>query len=273
VILGLHAADDHLAFLGRPEMAADAEQVDVARAGLGIVVPEIAQPRRVARIGQEASARGLGDVGDAVVLRERVLPVPAAARDVEHLRAVQDPLFFRQRGGQDLSRQRTDDEAFEAELAVDLAEPLPRLGHRTLVEDFAGDEEAGALALQRLAGPGDHHDPAVDARIHVLAPPVDGVLDHVDVVLAEVGHPHREAQVTPHLHERLDVLAAGAGRHGIAAEVGDEADARHRDSLFENDPDGEHAVQSAGKESDGFSVHVVQEISGMDRPEYKNRRG
>jgi hypothetical protein len=272
VVLRLDASHNHLAALARTEVAADAQQVDVAGAGFGIVVPEIAQARGVSGIRQKAAAGRLGNIGDAVVLRQLVLPVAAAARDVEQARAVDDAFDLGLRGREQLRGERTEHLSLEAQLLVDLAEAVPRLRHRPLVEHLARDQEARALALQRFAGPGDHHDAAVDAGIHVLAVAELRGLHHVDVILSEVRHPHREAQVAPHLHERLDILPARSRRDRVAAEVGDEADTRDRDPLLEDGPDGQEAVQTAGQKGNRFSVHVLQEIRELIRPEYINRR-
>jgi hypothetical protein len=85
--------------------------------------------------------------------------------------------------GAGLCREGTKDHALEAGVTLDDVQRVAALGHGTLAEDLAGDDERSAEFLPHGLRLREHEYLAVDTGVHVLAVAVFRAPDEVDVLL------------------------------------------------------------------------------------------
>jgi hypothetical protein len=261
IVLALVAADDELEVRARAQMAPDLEQHDV----IELVVPgaargpEVGELVRVLLVGEKAAAaRGLGVVGEAVLRGERHLRLARAAVEVLELLAVHPAFALGQGLGQELGAQRAQQAIEGAGFARHHRHGVLALRHRPLADDLAGDDEVEAVRLHPFARLAHHEALAVETRVQVRAVAVLRVDDDVLVLVDDVDDVQLDAELLGHpqcvvaLGFEL-VLAADGVRVALDAEAGIEVDALDVDALLLEHARGEHGVETAGDERNGFS--------------------
>src|SRR6266511_1987289 len=257
-VLHLGAPDDELRAGREPEVTPGREEDDV------VLDEEARRPRRLARVehveelprealvGEVAAPAGrLREVRDAELARELELALARAATDRLEPRAVHDPLLLGDRRREELRRERAQEPAVEAALALDGPHRVSPLALRALPEHLAREDEVRPLRLHDLLRLAHHEDAAVDARVRVRAVAVAGVDEHIEVgrprdvhVLdldLEVG---RRAERLVARHRAVGAAALAALRLGDA-EPGVEVDRLHGDPLPLNERERERGVEPA----------------------------
>lgn len=127
-----------------PEMAAIFEQFDLRGTGI-IMLQKVMDAQRVIRIGEQTASSGSGIGNHAKFFCQGYLSLSAASFDAEQCFLI-DPAFANGEAVlQKLLRERAHHEIFIARELGDCGERASGLGHWTLSQHFAGDDEAGIV--------------------------------------------------------------------------------------------------------------------------------
>ena len=189
IVFAFLARDDEFEGLFGAYVAANLEQHDVVEFVFApaAVVPQVTQLDRIALIGQKTAAAGrLRVLLETELARQRHLRLARAPGEVLQLRPV-DPAFALGQGFFQVQRAKRPQQAIlGARFARNDRHGALALRHRSLADDFAGDDKIETVGVDPLQCLADHEDLAIEAGIEVGAITVPGIEHDVLVFIDNV---------------------------------------------------------------------------------------